>query len=166
MGKVNKVIHSDPNLEELLLSLQIENGLLENPGESSEASEESCASGDEIEYRPLDTGHCVSPALDFSMRSLKEKGEYKISRGSLPFSLFEAIGKKERREQTVVASQKFFIEGGKYDYGFTPEDLRQYDIKRRKKTKRVCPNWEDIAEEKRNEPRRICVRSLQLKNRR
>ncbi|AFM98211.1 hypothetical protein EHEL_041630 [Encephalitozoon hellem ATCC 50504] len=166
MRKVNKVVHSDPNVEELLLSLQIENESFEEDQESEEASEDSHASSDEIEYRIIgESGSSGFSATDFSAKVLKEKGEYNISKGPLPFSLFEIVGNKGRTESTVITSQKFSIGGGRYDYGFTPSDLKRYRIKRKKKTKEVCPNWEDISEEKRNEPKRICVRSLRLKSR-
>lgn len=167
MRKVNKVIHSDPNVEELLLSLQIENESLEESLGSEEVSEDSHASLDEIEYKVIGESRWNSFCeADFNAKTLKEKGEYRVSKGPLPFSLFEFIGNKGSTESTIVTNQKLSIEGGRYDYGFTPSDLKQYRIKRKKKTKKVCPNWEDISEEKRNEPKRICVRSLRLKNKR
>ncbi|AFN83301.1 hypothetical protein EROM_070500 [Encephalitozoon romaleae SJ-2008] len=167
MRKVNKAIHSDPNVEELLLSLQIENESLEENSGSEEVSEDSHESLDEVEYRVIGGSRWNSFCeMDFDAKALKDKGEYKVTRGPLPFSLFEFIGDKGNTESTIVTDQKLSIEGGRYDYGFTPSDLKQYRIKRKKKTKKVCPNWEDISEKKRNEPKRICVRSLRLKNKR
>ncbi|ADM11813.1 uncharacterized protein Eint_070490 [Encephalitozoon intestinalis ATCC 50506] len=163
MRKINKAVHSDPNIEELLLSLQIENESLEE----GEAFESSSSLMDEPECRLAgDIVHRDLRATDADMKALIEGGKCKISGNSLPFSLFEVIKKKESTETAVVSNQKFLIEGGRYDYGFTPKDLERYRIKRKRRIKETCPNWEDISEEKRNEPRKVHVRSLKLRNKR
>lgn len=163
MGKVNKAMQSDPTVEELLLSLQIEGGSSDD-GES-EASEDAHVSGDELEYM-FASGQAHSSPPAFDIGDLRRGEEYKISKGPLPFSLLGMSGQQRDSELAVVTSQKFVIEEGRHDYGFTPEDLKRYRIKRKKKVRTVCHNWEDVVEERRNEPTRIRVRSLAARNRR
>lgn len=158
MKKINKTVCSDVALEELLVELQLHGREAEELESDSDVSAEEYSSDAEVE-----TMCQQEPCI----REFRSGERYKISKGPSPFSLFGIAKRRarERSEYAAVAVQTLVVpQGGRYE--FTQKDLDKYRMKRKKRVRDVCPNWEDVVEERSNEPERVGFRSLGLGRRR
>ncbi|KAH9411164.1 hypothetical protein HK407_08g13090 [Ordospora pajunii] len=158
MKKDNKTGCAGSSVDNLLASLHLSHTDLDDYTE-----EDTCKSA-----HPSYTHgfiHSTGTPREFCINRFIEEREYTISRGALPFSIIEAIGAAKRPENNTTAlNHNLIIRRGVYDYGFTKQDIDRYRIRRKKRTKAVCPNWEDIVEKRENEPKRVSVRPIRLAN--
>ncbi|KHN69317.1 hypothetical protein CWI42_080500 [Ordospora colligata] len=165
MKKDNKTGCANLSIDDLLTSLHL------SRIDISDQSGEDTSDDEIIEYIPQSAHNSHTPQFiqntgisrEFNINRFIEEREYTISRGTLPFSMIEAVGAKKRSENnTTTLNHNLIIRRGMYDYGFTKQDIDKYRIRRKKRTKAVCPNWEDIPEHRENEPTRVSVRSIRL----
>lgn len=171
MKKFNRIVDSTPALEELLASLQIEGDVEDcvSGEECGDAEAWSSTSGDgEWGLDMYSRTSCLQSLYqEVDVRDLKAGRIYKITSGPSPFSLFN-ICRAERTtgglENTAVPMQRLVVPERR-EYGFSDEELSKYRTRRRRRTRKTCPNWDDSVEDRRNEPRMVGFRSLVSRHR-
>jgi hypothetical protein len=150
MKKFNNARRS---LEELLTSLQLEEGCDANEEMQEWLDEEDSADG-------FPGNEEAEEILDAA--NLEAGKMYRISKGPVLF-----LPAETRKEAGVYYPQDRELNASslRWDFGFREEDLAGYMPRRRPRERRVCPNWDEAAGTISNAPKKISYREL-LKRRR
>lgn len=162
MRKFNKTAGPDAALQELLISLKLQ----DDPSaesESLECSNEIAQMFECSESEDTSKANICENSID--LQRLENGRRYKISKGPSPFSLFNITAGHsgtKKASMATTANQKFVIPKMN-EYNLTEEDLRKYRTKKKRRIRKTCSNWDDITEASNNEPERIGFRFLALK---